>query len=231
MRKAIDAVAHHESHGAGVVIGPDRLSAEFTLGLIETRGDFVERLIPGNPRELARTLWSGAPQRMEQPVGVMNALGVTRDLRADDARRIGLQLGAADPADRAAVDHLDVERAGRRTIVRTGGVADIDLGMLVHAFLGNIKRHGRREGLFGGAPAKTAVSHASGAQIGAAIGVDRLPVDVARAGPAQKTHGCGDVFRQTPIAGDGLMGQMMGRLRLVLGPWRADQRREPRSSR
>jgi predicted ATPase len=34
----------------------------------------------------------------------------------------------------AAVDHLDIERAGRRTIVRTGGVADIDLGMLVHAF-------------------------------------------------------------------------------------------------
>ena len=157
MREAIDAVAHDEPHGAGVVIGPDRLGAEFTLGLIETRGDFVERLIPGNPRELARTLWSGAAHRMQQPVGMMNALGVARDLGADDAGGIGLQLGAADPADRAAVDHLDIERAGRRAIVRTGGVADIDLGMLVHAFLGNIKRRGRREDLSGSAPAKTAL--------------------------------------------------------------------------
>ena len=135
MRKAIDAVAHHESHRAGVVIGPDGLRAEFALGLVETRGDFVQRLVPGNPRELARTLRTGAAHRMEQPVGVMNALGVARDLGADHAGGIGLQLGAADPADRAAVDHLDVERAGRRTIVRTGGVTDIDLGMLVHAFL------------------------------------------------------------------------------------------------
>ena len=76
---------------------------------------------------------------------MMNALGVARDLGADDTGRIGLQLGAAYPADRAAVDHLDVERAGRRAIVRTGGVADIDLGVLVHASLGNIKRRDRRE--------------------------------------------------------------------------------------
>src|SRR5215207_11083718 len=153
----------------------------------------------------------------------MNALGVARDLRAYHAGGIGLQLGATDPADRAAVDYLDVERAGRRTIVRTGGVADIDLGMLVHALLGNIKRRGRREGLTGSTPAKTAVSHASGAQIGAAIGVDSLPVDVARARPAQETHGCSDVFRQATIAGDGLMGQVMRRLRSVLGAWCADQ--------
>src|SRR5215207_4306217 len=184
MRKAIDAVAHHEPHGAGVIIRPYGFGAEFTLRLIETRGDFIERFIPGNPRELARTLWSGTAHRMEQPVRVMNALGVARDLRAYHAGGIGLQLGAADATDRAAVDYLDVERAGRRTIVRTGGVADIDLGMLVHALLGNIKRRGRREGLTGSAPAKTAVSHASGAQIGAATGVDGLPVDIPRAGPA-----------------------------------------------
>src|SRR6476620_5859191 len=95
--------------------------------------------------------------------------------------------------------------------------------MLVHAFLGNIKSRGRREDLSGNTPTKTASSHASASQIGTAIGMDGLPVDVARAGPAQKTHGCGDVFRQAPIAGDGLMDQMMRRLRAVLRPWRTDQ--------
>ena len=75
----------------------------------------------------------------------------------------------------------------------------------------------------GRAPAKTGFCHASGAQIGAAIGVDGLPIYVARTGPTQKTHRCGNVFRQAAIAGDGLMGQVMRRLRFVLGPWRADQ--------
>ena len=70
---------------------------------------------------------------------MMDALGVARDLGADDARGVGLLLGTPHPADAAAFDHLDVERAGRRAIVRTGGMADIDLGVLVHAAKGNIK--------------------------------------------------------------------------------------------
>src|SRR5579872_2727744 len=62
----------------------------------------------------------------------MNALGITRDLGADDAGRVGLQLGAAHPADGLAAYHLDIECTGRRAIVRTGGMADFDLGVLVH---------------------------------------------------------------------------------------------------
>jgi hypothetical protein len=38
-----------------------------------------------------------------------------------------------------ALDHFHIERAGRRAIMRTGGMADIDLGMLVHAFLVTLK--------------------------------------------------------------------------------------------
>src|SRR5437588_6736644 len=51
MRKAIDAVAHHEAHGAGVIVGPDRLSAEFAFGRVEAIAYFVQGLVPGNPRE------------------------------------------------------------------------------------------------------------------------------------------------------------------------------------
>lgn len=133
MGQAVDAVTHHQPHGAGVIIRPDRLGAEFALGLIEPRGDLVQRLVPGDPRELAGTFRPGAAHRVEQPVRMMDTFGVARDLGADDTGGIGLQLGPADPADALALDHLDVERAGRRTVMRTGGVADVDLGVLVHA--------------------------------------------------------------------------------------------------
>ena len=153
MREAIDAVAHHEAHRAGIVIGPDRLRAELALGRIEARGDLVERLVPGDARELAGALRPGAAHRIEQPLGMMDALGVARDLGADDAGRVGLLFRAADPADGAAVDHLDVERAGRRAVMRTGGMADVDLGVLVHAFNKYHQNAGAAEGLY---PAKLA---------------------------------------------------------------------------
>src|SRR3954449_2974210 len=56
MRKAVDAVAHHEPHRAGIVVRPDRLSAEFAFGRVEAIAYFVQRLVPGNPRELSVAL-------------------------------------------------------------------------------------------------------------------------------------------------------------------------------
>ena len=132
------------AHGAGVVIRPHRFRAEFALRRIETRGDFVERFVPGDARELTGALRPGPAHRIEQPVGMMDALGIARDLGADDAGGVGLLLGTAHPADAAAVDHLDVERAGRWAIVRTGGMADIDLGVLVHSMKAIIKCFGGR---------------------------------------------------------------------------------------
>ena len=75
---------------------------------------------------------------------MMDPLGIARDLGADHARGLGLLLRAPHPADTAALDYLDVERARRRTIVRAGGMADVDFGVLVHAVKGNIKCFGRR---------------------------------------------------------------------------------------
>ena len=149
MRQAVDAVAHHQPHGAGVVIRPNRFSSELALGGIEATGDLVERFVPGDPRELAGTLRPGTAQRMQQPVRVMDPLGVTGDLGADDAGGVGLQLGAAHPADGGTVDHLDVECAGRRAIMRTGRMPDIDLGLLVHDTIATIKIGGSRAHLSG----------------------------------------------------------------------------------
>jgi len=80
---------------------------------------------------------------------MMNALGIARDLGADHPGRIALQLGTTDAADALAVDHLDIERAGRRAIVRTGGMLDLDLGVLVHGSIASIKNRGRRAYLSG----------------------------------------------------------------------------------
>ena len=64
---------------------------------------------------------------------MMDALGVARHLGADDARRIGLVLGAMDAADARAVDDLDIERADRRAVMRTDGGAALNLRLSVHA--------------------------------------------------------------------------------------------------
>src|ERR1700722_10590574 len=70
---------------------------------------------------------------------------------------------------------------------------------------------------------KWRASHALRAEIGPAIAVDRLSDDVTGARSAQESHGGRDVLRAAALAGDGLVGEMMGRLRLVLGPRRANQ--------
>src|SRR5205823_4581181 len=93
----------------------------------------------GNPRELAGALRSNPSHRKHHPFRMMDALGVAGDLGADHASRVGLLLRTADAANAAALDHFDIERAGRRAIVRTGGVADLDLGALVHDQFRNTK--------------------------------------------------------------------------------------------
>ena len=69
---------------------------------------------------------------------MMNTLGVAGDFFADHACRVGIVLGAAHPADGFAVDDLDIERAGRRAIVRADGASNAGGGDGVHsASVGN----------------------------------------------------------------------------------------------
>ena len=119
--QTVDAVAHHQAHGAGVVVGPDRLCAQLLLDAEEFLGDEVERLIPRDRRKFARSLRSLAYEGHRQPIRVMHALGIARHLGADHARGVVIVLGPAHTPDRAPVDHLDLERAGRWAIVWTGG--------------------------------------------------------------------------------------------------------------
>ena len=124
--EAVDPVPLHEPHGAGVVVGPHGLGPVAGRLPRERRRHRVERLVPGDPRELPGSLGADAPQRMEEPVGMVDALGVAADLLADHAGRVGVARGAADPTDRPRVLALHLERARAGAVVRTDGRHDLD---------------------------------------------------------------------------------------------------------
>src|SRR5208282_4943299 len=132
MPQTVDAVAHDEAHGAGIVVRPNGLGAVRLSGADKLLGDEVERVVPRNRSKLAAALGAHTPQRLRQPVGMMNTLGVTRDLGADHAGRIGIVLRAANAADRMPVEDLDLERAGRGAVVWTRRSDDAGADGLVH---------------------------------------------------------------------------------------------------
>ncbi len=70
----VDAVAHHQTHGAGIIIRPHRLGAVPLLGLQKLLGDQIERVVPGNRCELARCPW--------RRCGAADAAGGRCDARA-----------------------------------------------------------------------------------------------------------------------------------------------------
>ena len=117
----IDAVALHQAHGAGVVVGPDRLKAVRLRRADERVGDQVERIVPADGAEGAVALLAGALQRLREAPRVMHALGVARDLGADDARSVVVLPRAPDGTDPVRCQPLDLQRAGRRAVVGAGG--------------------------------------------------------------------------------------------------------------
>ena len=102
------------------------------LGASKSLGDQIKRIVPGNRREFAASFRAGAAERMGKAIGVMHALGVTRDLGADHAGGIGIVLGAANAADDVIGENLDLKRTRRRTIVRTGRGEEARADGLIH---------------------------------------------------------------------------------------------------
>jgi hypothetical protein len=78
---------------------------------------------------------------------MVDALRITGHLGADNARRVGLKFRATHATNASAAKHLNVERTRGRTVVRTGGVANLDLGMLIHTQIGSTKMTTGREHL------------------------------------------------------------------------------------
>src|SRR5450432_514827 len=117
------------------MIGPDALRPELTLVPEKVVGDDIERVIPGDWRELSRTFGADAAQRLGQPVLMMDSLRVARHFCADYSRRIGLVRGAMDPTDARSIDHFDIECAARWAIVRADRGATNDIRRRVHGLV------------------------------------------------------------------------------------------------
>ena len=128
----VDGIALHQPHGAGVVVGPDGFGAVPGLGRDQLFRDQVEGGFPTRLLPAPLALGAGPDERFRQPVGMVDAFRIARDLGADDAGGVRVVLRAMNAADALAVDDLDVEGAGRRAVVRAGRVADADRGVLVH---------------------------------------------------------------------------------------------------
>jgi hypothetical protein len=129
---ACRAVAHHIAHRAGIQIWPHGLGTVGLFGMDELFGHAIERLVPRDRNELATALRASSPQRLLQAIGMMHAFRITRDLCADHASGIGIVLGAADATDGVVAENLDLERAGRRAIVRTDGREEAGTDGLIH---------------------------------------------------------------------------------------------------
>ena len=128
----MDAVTHHVAHGAGVEIRPYRFRTVGPFGSQESLGDKIERVIPGDRRELSASFRAGAAERMLEAIRVMHPLGVARDFGADHACGVGVVVGAANAADSVVGKDLDLKRAGRRTVVRAGGSGDAWADSLIY---------------------------------------------------------------------------------------------------
>jgi len=91
-------------------------------------GNLVEGVVPGNRREGSApdALVANPAQRLGQPVGVMLALGVAGYLGANDAPRINLGDGPANPPDTRSIDPLDLQSAGARTVMRADAGQDVE---------------------------------------------------------------------------------------------------------
>ena len=137
--EAVDAPALDDAHVAAGMVRPDGLGTPAPLGAVERVRDLVQRLVPADGREPARPLGARPAERPGQAVGMLHALGVAGDLRADDAGRVGVATGAADAADAPPVQHLDLERAGARAIVR--GQADFRITVPASMRASSVVRH------------------------------------------------------------------------------------------
>ncbi len=125
--QALDSVALHEAHRPGVKIGPHGFGSEGGGRPFQRLGRLVERFVPRDRREAvaAAPFGADAPQRNRQPIGMVLAFGVARDLRADHAGGVIVGFRAAHFADPGLGKAFDLQRADAGAVVRAGARAPI----------------------------------------------------------------------------------------------------------
>lgn len=120
MTQTVHGITLHQAHCARIDIWPDTLRAIIRFSLEEPLRYKIKCGIPTRLFPDALTLRASTNKRLQQAVGMMNTLGITRNLGADDTRCIGIFLGTAHTADLTGIQNFNIQRAGRWTIVGTG---------------------------------------------------------------------------------------------------------------
>ena len=116
-----NALALHLAHRARIAVGQDGAGVVRGNGL-QPGGDVGQRLVPAHGHELARAalaFGADALHGLQQPLGVVGALGIARHLGAQHTAGGGV-VGVALHLDGHAVLHGGDEGAGIGAIVRAG---------------------------------------------------------------------------------------------------------------
>jgi len=123
-KAAVHARALQETHRAAIAIRQNGFGAELGGDGFETRGNFIERFIPGDTREAALAFGANAPQRIQKPLGRIFTLQIAGDFAAQKSAGYGMRGIAAKPGTFAIFD-IDEQGAGVRAIERADGMADL----------------------------------------------------------------------------------------------------------
>ena len=140
--RAHDPALHH-ALGAREVVRQHRLGAVPLDRRAQAGRRRLDRLVPADALEAPLALGADSPQRMDDPVGVVQRVEVAVDLGAERAVRERIRAIAAE-ADGAAVLDIDQPRAGVRAVQRAGPAHDRPHGASVR---GPARRSMRWRGL------------------------------------------------------------------------------------
>jgi len=124
---SVHAADTGDAHRASEAVGQNRLGTMLMDDGLEPLGDDVERVIPGDPLELALALRAYTSLRVEHSIRAVDALDVTGSFAADGATGDWMIRIARDAHDAAVLD-IGKHAASIRAIVRTDGTTDLKLG-------------------------------------------------------------------------------------------------------
>ena len=121
-KDAVDELIRHEAVRAAIVVGQDGLTAMLVSNRAQARRDLFNGFVPRNRRKRATSLGAHSTHGTQQPVLVIDALGETAHLGADEIVREGIAAigGGIDLGDDAVLNG-NFERARIRTIENAGG--------------------------------------------------------------------------------------------------------------
>ena len=119
----VDVVLREQAVRPAVGVRQDRLGAGVGLRLLESRGDELDRFVPGHALELARPLAPAADGRIEQAIRAVDALAELAHLGADVAVGDRVLARAVDLHDLALL-HGDRQAARVGAVERAGGLDD-----------------------------------------------------------------------------------------------------------